>query len=141
MAFPTHHSLSCEALYHHTREKVERLREELQIEERVMENVLLMEHGRTHPEHPDKIFYIAESSNPFDDDSTLKYSRWKDVAERYSSDIPVTEWDTLTSIPLYEPAKHCKICGVSDHDHKSWIGYNDSVLCKPEEHSDHKAEF
>lgn len=139
--FQTEHSLDCDAVYHHTLEKVEKLREELRIEERVMENVLLMEHGRTHPEHPDKIFYIAESSNPFDSDKTLKYSTWDDVSIRYTSEIPVTEWDKLIPIPLYEPVRHCKICGVSDHDHKSWIGYNDSVLCNPEEHSDHKAVF
>ena len=134
MAFRSNHSLNCDALYHHTLEQVEKLREKLRIEERVMENVLLMKHGKTHPEHPDKIFYRT-------DDHLLKYSKWDNVEMRYTSAIPVTEWDKLIPIPLFKPVKHCKICGVSDYDHKSWIGYIDSVLCNPAEHSDHKAEF
>jgi hypothetical protein len=102
MSFPTTHSLSCDELHHVQKEKVRELKEAIRIAEKTMENVLCMKHGRCLPNHPDRVYYIAESGGIFNDDHFLKYSTWSDVSVRYTSAIPVTEWDALTPIPLEE---------------------------------------
>ena len=138
---PSEHLLQCDALYCHTQEQAEKLREKLYEAEKTMANIMLMKHGRTHVNYPDRVFYIAESFNPFDNNQTLKYSKWNDLAARCTSDIPVSEWDKLSPIPLYETPKHCEICGVSEDKHKPWIGYSDSVLDDPKEYTDHKGVY
>ena len=85
------------AIYHaHNRQK--ELLSQLFDVNRELEHLALMYTGREHPNFPDGVFIKL----PEADETHLRMVKWECLDKRYQVGIPVSEWNALKRIPLFE---------------------------------------
>jgi hypothetical protein len=134
----SHFHISLDSAVHNADVRKAELLSKLFDVNRELEHLALMYDGRKHPDFPDSIFIKL----PDADEKKLRMVKWDSLDKRFQVGIPVSEWDKLERIPLFEEPntlRICLICGQRLSSHKPWIGTNDSVTRSKTEHSNHIA--